>query len=135
MVNVTLEGSRTAYQNLVLASGNQFSAIYITVPACALVHTKLALWNVDLKFAFQKHLNAGAKICSFYISYLFRREGTKSWPFVIWVPSREGLQSPRLALRSVCSPNKDLLSSSSRQELATCLPLCLAVYFGVSFCK
>lgn len=133
MVNVTLEGSRTAYQNLVLASGNDFSAIYITVPACTLVHTKLALWNVDLKFAFHKYLNAGAKICSFSISYLFRREGTKSWPFVIWVPSREGLQSPCLALRFVCSLNKDLLSSSSRQELATCLPLASQFILGSLF--
>jgi len=133
MVNVTLEGSRTAYQNLVLASGNQFSAIHITVPACTLVHTKLAQWNADFKFAFQKYFNAGAKICAFYISYLFRREGTKPWPFALWAPSRGGLQSPRLVLRLVCSPNKALLSSSSRQELTTCLPLALRFTLGSLF--
>lgn len=52
MVNVTLEGSRTAYQNLGLASGSHFSAIYITVPVCTPIHTKLALWNADLKIPF-----------------------------------------------------------------------------------
>lgn len=98
-----------------------------------LLHTELALWNVGLKFTFQKYLNAGAKICSFYISYLLRREGAKSWPFVIWVSSREGLQSPRLALPFVCSLNKDLLSSSSRQELTTCLPLALQFTLGSLF--